>query len=741
MKLKGKISVAVGVGTFAFAMIGQAPRAIAATDDVTTFVGGPPPAAAGFADGAGLAARFNNPKGLARDAVGNVFIADYGNNRIRMMTPAGVVSTVAGSGLVGTANGPAATATFDRPRAVATNGTALFVVEDGSNRIRMIASGQVTDFAGGAAGSSDGPFATARFDHPSAVAFSSGALYVQDYFSVRRLNSGVSTTLLGCTGGNALNQLGAEASQTASCVQQTNGMLAESNGSFYFADLETIRRFDATGGTSTRCAAGQHAALFRPGQLPQSTPDLGLTSIPLYSSSAGNISSAAPVVSFKLSITHARVADIALRLRAPNGTSVPLALNRGSSGANFSSTTFVSAGAPAIGSGSAPYNGSFLPEPGSFSMLQGASVTAGTPWFLDITDSGTATIGTVTALDLMVCVDGSAPLVTHVESFLLASFGGLATAANGSLYWSVFQPGALISRIMTTVNGLTDRFTGPAGPIAAVHGYLDGPRLQALFRYPSGVVVADDGSLLIADSGNNVIRRIDQSPPDTIAPTGVITSPSAAGQMYQSKPIVLSGTASDNVGVVTVEVAIERIMSVFDYWNGIAWQSPLVYLPAAGVTPGLTTNWSYSFNPPQSGGRFYVFLKLTDAAGNSWTSGGRDFVLPDSTPPTTAFTNPLNGAVAAAGKTMAITGIASDNSSVYSVPISIQRVSDGAYFQGVGWQPTFSQIATTLWTPGSPTTKWSRSFVPPSPGSYIITARPYDGNGNQTLVAITVTAT
>ena len=748
MRPKSIVGALLGVGILGSAVGGLAPRVVAASGDVTTFAGGPPPTSAGFADGTGLAARFDNPKGLARDAVGNVYIADYGNNRIRKMTPAGVVSTVGGSGAVGTANGPAATATFDRPRAVATDGTAVFVTEDGSNRIRMIAGGQVSDFAGGAAGIVDGPLSTARFDHPLALAWEAGSLYVEDYYTVRRLTAGVATTLLGCVGPTQ-DRFVVEKSPTGNCPRNSYAMLSTSNGSLYFTDhstgFEELRRFDPSGGTSTVCPAGQHAALFRPGQLPQSMSDLGLTSIPLYSASSGNISSAAPVVSFTLSITHPRDADLALRLRAPDGRSVPLILNRGPNGGNFTTTTFVSSGFPSIGTGSPPFSGKFLPEQGSFSPLQGASVTAGTPWFLDVTDSGSGTIGTVTALDLMVCADGSAPLLTDIATAGLVQFGGLATAADGTLYWSFV--GSTFSKIMRKVGAVIDEFTGPGG-LASTPGFVDGPRLQARFRSPVGVVIGSDGSLLIADGGsggNNVIRRIDLSAPDTIAPTGVITSPASAGQVYPSKPITFSGTASDNVGVASVAVTIERIMSVFDFWNGNGWQPNLVYLPAAGVTTGPVTNWTYSFNPPQSGGRYYVSIRVTDAAGNQWTSGGRDFLLPDSTPPTATFTGPLNGSTVAAGSTVTVTGIASDNSAVYSVPISIQRVSDGTFYDGftwatIAWPTTTKQIATLLSAPGAATTNWSRSFVPPTPGAYIITSRPYDGNDNQTVVSITITA-
>lgn len=162
-------------------VVGFAQTAHSATGDVSTWVGGPPPAAPGFADGTGSAARFNHPTGLARDTAGNVFVADRDNNRIRMVTPAGVVSTLAGTGAVGTSNGSAGFATFDHPLDVASDGTSVFVIERGSNRVRMVSGGQVTDFAGGLAGRADGPAATARFNQPHALAWDSGALYVADW--------------------------------------------------------------------------------------------------------------------------------------------------------------------------------------------------------------------------------------------------------------------------------------------------------------------------------------------------------------------------------------------------------------------------------------------------------------------------------------------------------------------------------------------------------------------------------
>jgi NHL repeat len=112
---------------------------------------------AGYADGVGAAARFSSPHDVAADASGNVYVADTGNHCIRKVTPAGLVTTVAGTGAAGHADGAAAAATFSRPTGVAVsyeNGAALppvlYVADRGNHRIRRIdtATATVTCYAG-----------------------------------------------------------------------------------------------------------------------------------------------------------------------------------------------------------------------------------------------------------------------------------------------------------------------------------------------------------------------------------------------------------------------------------------------------------------------------------------------------------------------------------------------------------------------------------------------------------------
>jgi sugar lactone lactonase YvrE/murein DD-endopeptidase MepM/ murein hydrolase activator NlpD len=144
---------------------------------VVTVAGGAP----GLADGAGEAARFSTPSGLAIDAEGTLFVADTGNNVIRRVTPDGRVSIYAGDGTAGHRDGPADAARFNGPIGIALDGSGRLIVADTYNdRIRAVdRRGTVTTLAGGAGpGWTDGPAHDARFHTPSGVAVGPGGTIV-----------------------------------------------------------------------------------------------------------------------------------------------------------------------------------------------------------------------------------------------------------------------------------------------------------------------------------------------------------------------------------------------------------------------------------------------------------------------------------------------------------------------------------------------------------------------------------
>jgi len=147
--------------------------------------------AQGSADGAGDAATFSSPFGIAVDANGTVYVMDA--NKIRKITGAGVVSTLAGTGAQGSADGAGAAASFSNPSSIAVDANGnVYVADWGNNKIRKItAAGVVSTIAGtGTAGSADGVGAAATFDSPSGVAVdANGNIFVAEYFNnkIRKL--------------------------------------------------------------------------------------------------------------------------------------------------------------------------------------------------------------------------------------------------------------------------------------------------------------------------------------------------------------------------------------------------------------------------------------------------------------------------------------------------------------------------------------------------------------------------
>jgi DNA-binding beta-propeller fold protein YncE len=158
----------------------------------------------GYADGAALQAQFNGPTRLAispnRRAI---YVADCSNNRIRMIRD-GQVTTVAGSGVPGYADGAALQAQFNYPTglAISPNGGAIYVADYFNNRIRMICDGQVTTVAGsGVRGYAEGAALQAQFNIPAGLAISpnGGAIYVADCSNnrIRMIRDGHVATVAG----------------------------------------------------------------------------------------------------------------------------------------------------------------------------------------------------------------------------------------------------------------------------------------------------------------------------------------------------------------------------------------------------------------------------------------------------------------------------------------------------------------------------------------------------------------
>jgi len=162
----------------------------------------------GSNDGVGDNAQFRNPWGVAVDRSGTVYVADTSSSTIRKITPAGAVSTFAGlAGNSGSSDGMGGQARFSNPHGVAVDGAGnVFVADTGNNTIRKItAAGLVSTLAGraGSPGLADGAPGVSQLRHPQNLAVdNSGRLYVADTdnLAIRVLTSAGAMTTLPVTG-------------------------------------------------------------------------------------------------------------------------------------------------------------------------------------------------------------------------------------------------------------------------------------------------------------------------------------------------------------------------------------------------------------------------------------------------------------------------------------------------------------------------------------------------------------
>jgi sugar lactone lactonase YvrE len=194
----------------------------------------------GSADGTGAAAQFNYPTGVAVDGSGNVYVADKDNHRIRKITPSGTVTTLAGSSQ-GFADGTGTAAQFSKPKDLVCDAAGNLYVTDSDNfRIRKItAAGVVTTLAGSTNGAADGAASVSQFSYPSGIAIdSNGDIYVADEnnHKVRKITSaGVVTTLAGTSNGSADGDV-----QTAQ-FSYLSGVAVDANGTVFVVDKDNHR--------------------------------------------------------------------------------------------------------------------------------------------------------------------------------------------------------------------------------------------------------------------------------------------------------------------------------------------------------------------------------------------------------------------------------------------------------------------------------------------------------------------
>jgi sugar lactone lactonase YvrE len=230
--------------------------AAAQTNTISQFAGsavlGP-----GYSGDAGPAidAQLNSPYSTAVDSSGNVYIADFGNYVVRKVSPAGTITTFAGTGTSGTSGvgGYATSAQLMGPTALAADSSGNIYIADGpGNRVlKVLTSGIIVQFAGSATASSlgdGGPATSALLNYPFALAVdASGNIYIADTGNhrVRKVAGGVITTV---AGNGTLGFTGDSGPATAAMLNAPQGVTVDSSGNIYISDTGNQRIREVSSG-------------------------------------------------------------------------------------------------------------------------------------------------------------------------------------------------------------------------------------------------------------------------------------------------------------------------------------------------------------------------------------------------------------------------------------------------------------------------------------------------------------
>ena len=488
-------------------------RKITPAGVVTTFAG--LAGSTGSANGTGSTARFNFPSALAVDSANNIYVADTANSTIRKITPARVVSTFAGlAGSIGTANGIGSAARFDFPAGVAVDraGTGNIYVGDTSNfTIRQITpAGVVTTLAGspGVRGGANGTGSAARFELPEGlVVDSAGNIYVADTdaSTIRKITPGavVSTFAGSFAKFGSLNGTG-----SAARFNLPTDVAVDSSNNVYVADSNncTIRKITPAAVVTTL------AGLASPGHT-NGTGSAARFDFPqgVAVDSTGKIYVADSVESAIRKITPTAVVSTfagspgtsgyvdatgtAARFRFPRWLTVG-ALDNVYVGDTFNFVVRKITPSAAVSSVvTNPANGAG--EVRGVAMDNSGNIyTADLPHHTirKITPDGTATI--FAGLN---DTPGSANGTGSVARFSFPT--GLAVDGAGNVY--VADNGNNTIRKITPAAKVTT-FAGSAG----LFGSADGTGTAARFYGPFGVAVDHSGNVFVTDTGNNTIRKI-----------------------------------------------------------------------------------------------------------------------------------------------------------------------------------------------------------------------------------------
>lgn len=253
------VAVDLGGNIFVADSLNNTIREITPAGVVTTIAG--LAGVSGNTDAAGSLARFSNPTALTVDSGGNIYVTDTSNDDIRKITPAGVVSTLAGQpGVAGVLDGLGSAAQFNGPQGIAVDNQGdLFVSDTKNHTIRLVtAAGNVTTIAGKAGfnGSVDDVGVFARFGAPTGITLDNrNNYYVVDaaFSTVRQITFNHFDYTVSTLAGSAGTTGSADGTGTSALFNQPEGITTNGNGTLFVTDTlnDTLRQVTTAGVVTT----------------------------------------------------------------------------------------------------------------------------------------------------------------------------------------------------------------------------------------------------------------------------------------------------------------------------------------------------------------------------------------------------------------------------------------------------------------------------------------------------------
>jgi uncharacterized protein (TIGR03437 family) len=441
-------------------------RRVSTAGVITTFAG---TGSAGYSGDGGLAsaAQLTEPADLALDAAGNLYITDPANNRIRKVSPAGTISTVAGNGNWGYAGdgGPAASAALAPEGLAADSAGNLFVADFGSNRIRKIdADGTIGTVAGD--GTQDysgdgGPAIDARLSMPGTLAADqAGNLYIADRGN-NRVRKVSQDGTIGTIAGNGSPGYSGDGGPATNAEVMPLGLALDGSGDLYIASIGGVRKLTPDGTIAAVPGTAGNG-------LPGSPPLIGQSYDPVNNLAADGKGN----VYYFLN---------GVQRFAPDGTITRLTSN---------------AHPPA-----------------------GIAVDAtGDLYYTDPVDNFVGIVSPAGAFTRF-----SAGVGSGCQNYGPPSAAeGLAFDASGNLYIGVPQTATLqlitpAGNVDTIAGNFTLGYSGDGGPATA-----------AQFEYPTSFAADGQGNIYVTDAIDNVIRMLKPAPP---APVSVAEVANAASNL------------------------------------------------------------------------------------------------------------------------------------------------------------------------------------------------------------------